>query len=145
MFDQGLLDRIRASVDISAVVGEYVSLKKAGTNRLKGLCPFHKEKTPSFYVNTALQIFKCFGCGVGGNVTTFLMKIENITFPDAVTRLAQRAGIQVESADSPEERERRRLLQVLETAATLYGKSLLASPEAQRARQYLESREISRK
>jgi len=144
MIDQATLDKIRAAVDIAEIVGEHVPLKRAGANSLKGLCPFHKEKTPSFHVNTALQIFKCFGCGTGGNAATFLMKIENIPFPEAVRRLAEKAGIPIADTTSPEEAERTRLRQVVETATSLYQRSLATAPEAARARSYLESRRVTK-
>ena len=143
MFNQDLLDRVRASVDIAQVVGEYVALKKGGTNSYKGICPFHKEKTPSFNVNTALQIFKCFGCGVGGNSATFLMRIENIPFPEAVRRLAERGRVTLPDNETPEDKERKRLQQVCETVATLYTRSLNNSPAAQPARDYLARRGLS--
>ena len=142
MYSQELIDKVRAGVDIAEVVGEHVALRKAGANSLKGLCPFHKEKTPSFHVNTARQIFKCFGCGAGGNAATFLMRIENIPFPEAIRRLAERARIPLPSSDTPEEKERRRLLQVCETAASLYQRSLSGLPEAAHAREHLAKREI---
>ncbi|MEK7477159.1 MAG: DNA primase [Candidatus Coatesbacteria bacterium] len=142
MIDQATLDKIRAAVDIAEIVGEHVPLKRAGATSLKGLCPFHPEKTPSFHVNTALQIFKCFGCGAGGNAATFLMKIENIPFPEAVKRLAERAHIPFADTANPEEQERTRLRQLLETATSLYQRSLASSPAAARARSYLESRRI---
>jgi DNA primase len=142
MIDQATLDRVRAAVDIAEIVGEHVPLKRAGATSLKGLCPFHQEKTPSFHVNTALQIFKCFGCGAGGNAATFLMKIENIPFPEAVRRLAERAKIPLPDSSSPEDQERMRLRQVVETATTLYQRALATSPEAARARAYLEKRAV---
>src|SRR5688572_10153395 len=129
-FDQALLDKIRAAVDIADVVGEYVPLKKAGSASLKGLCPFHKEKSPSFNVNTRMQIFKCFGCSAAGSVFTFLSRIENIPFPEAVRRLADRAKIPLPDASpaaSREEQEQLRMRQALETAAALYQQTL-ASP-----------------
>lgn len=143
MFEQALLDRIRANIDIAQIVGEYVPLKKAGSHSLKGLCPFHQEKTPSFNVNTSLQIFKCFGCNESGNVLIFLTKIENISFPEAVRRLAERTGIPLPQANAPEEQERKRLQQLCETAAALYHQTLLKSPEAARARDYLARRQVS--
>lgn len=143
MFDQDTLDRVRASVDIAQVVGEYVALKKAGNYSYKGLCPFHKEKTPSFNVNTSLQIFKCFGCGAGGNSATFLMRIENIPFPEAVRRLAERGHVALPDNETPEDKERKRLLQVCETVASLYTRSLNTSPAAQHAREYLARRSLS--
>ncbi len=87
-----LIDRIREANDIVDVISEHVQLKRAGGN-FKGLCPFHQEKTPSFNVNPARQIYHCFGCGVGGNVITFLMEYEKIGFIDALRELAHRAGI----------------------------------------------------
>lgn len=143
MIDQATLDQIRAATDIAEIVGEHVTLRKAGATSLKGLCPFHQEKTPSFNVNTAHQIFKCFGCGAAGNVFGFLAKIENIPFPEAVRRLAERANIPLPQASSPEEQERKRLLQVLETAASLYHKSLVGASEAAVSRAYLSKRHVT--
>jgi DNA primase len=140
VYDNLTLDKIRAATDIAAVVGEYVPLKKAGANSVKGLCPFHKEKTPSFHVNTAQQFFKCFGCGAAGNVFTFLSRIENVPFPEAVRRLAEKARIPLADTDSPEARDRRRLLTVLEAAAAMYHRTLLESSEAALAREYLGRR-----
>ncbi len=88
--------QVRESVDVVEVVSEYVSLKKRGGKNYFGLCPFHQEKTPSFSVNSELQIFRCFGCGKSGNVITFLMEIERIDFIDAVRRLGERCGIPID-------------------------------------------------
>src|SRR5216683_8314051 len=88
-FAQGL----KLQADIVRVVGEYVSLKKAGAQNYSGLCPFHKEKTPSFSVHATRQFFHCFGCGQSGDVFTFVQKVENITFPEAVRLIAQRLGV----------------------------------------------------
>src|SRR5271155_1015388 len=90
------LERIRAASDIVDIIGAYVPLKKAGANFV-ALCPFHKEKTPSFNVNPHKQIFHCFGCHKGGDVFTFVKEYENIDFPDAVRRLAERARIPLET------------------------------------------------
>ncbi len=144
MYDQALLDQIRAATDLGELVGGYVPLKAAGANSLKGLCPFHQEKTPSFHVNTAQQFFKCFGCNAGGNAFTFLMRLENLQFPEAVKRLAERAKIALPDSDRPEDRERGRLLQVMETAAELYHRTLMSSPEGARARAHLAERKMSR-
>src|ERR1700691_610082 len=89
------LEQIRAASDIVDVIGAHVSLKRAGANFV-GLCPFHKEKTPSFNVNALKQIFHCFGCHKGGDVFTFVKDYESIDFPDAVRRLAERAKIPIE-------------------------------------------------
>src|SRR5439155_14018916 len=86
-------DQLKSAVDISSVVGEYVRLKKSGTQRYVGLCPFHNEKSPSFTVHAVLQFYKCFSCGVGGDVLDFVMKIEGITFYEALKHLAERYGI----------------------------------------------------
>ncbi len=144
-FDQALLDRIRAAIDIADVVGEYVPLKKAGQASLKGLCPFHKEKSPSFNVNTRMQIFKCFGCSAAGSVFTFLARIENIPFPEAVRRLAERAKVPLPDASpaaTQAEQEVLRIRQALETAAALYQKTL-ASPAGESARAYLAGRKFT--
>ena len=85
--------QVKASVDIVSVVREYVRLKKQGTNRWVGLCPFHAEKTPSFSVHESLQIYKCFGCGKAGDVFNFLMEMQGLTFYESLTSLAQQHGI----------------------------------------------------
>ena len=94
LIPQDVIEQVRERVDITDVVSAYVSLTKAGQN-LKGLCPFHAEKTPSFSVSPSRQIFHCFGCGVGGNVFTFLMKLEGVSFPDAVRELGRKAGVEI--------------------------------------------------
>jgi len=85
---------IKESCNIVQLISEFVPLKKTGAN-YRGLCPFHSENEPSFTVSEAKQIFYCFGCGTGGNVFTFLMKFEHLTFPEAAKKLAQRCGIQL--------------------------------------------------
>ena len=98
------VDQILQAARIEEVVGEFVSLKKRGTN-LWGVCPFHNEKTPSFSVNPARNIFKCFGCGKGGDSARFLMEHEHITYPEALRYLAKKYNIQIEERElSPEER-----------------------------------------
>jgi len=84
---------VKQQADIVRVVGEYVKLKKAGAQNYSGLCPFHNEKTPSFSVHATRQFFHCFGCGTSGDVFSFVQKIENITFPEAVRAVAQKLGI----------------------------------------------------
>ena len=101
-------ERIRAANDIVDVIGSYLPLKKAGAN-FTALCPFHKEKTPSFNVNHHKQIFHCFGCGKGGDVFTFVKEYENIGFMDAVRRLAERAKIPLEFDNAPGEQQSRHL------------------------------------
>ena len=106
---QEFIDRIRDYSDIVELIGQYVSLKKRGANYL-GLCPFHSEKTPSFSVNPAKGIYKCFGCGVGGNVFTFIMQREKMLFPEAVEFLARRLGIEPPKTYTPEQQSRREKL-----------------------------------
>ena len=86
------VEEVRTAADIVKIVGDYVKLRKAGAN-LMGLCPFHQEKTPSFAVHPGKQIFHCFGCGVGGDVFKFVMLVDNLTFPEALERVAERVGV----------------------------------------------------
>ena len=100
LFSSTTLEQVRAASDIVDVIGSYFPLKRAGANFV-ALCPFHKEKTPSFNVNPHRQIFHCFGCHKGGDVFTFLQEYENIGFPEAVHRLAERARIPLEFENDP--------------------------------------------
>ena len=105
MIPEETIDQVREATDIAQVIGQYLRLKKRGKNHT-GLCPFHTEKTPSFNVNSERQIFHCFGCGKGGNVFTFLMEHEKMTFVEAVHHLAQRANIPIrEDRGSDQRRE----------------------------------------
>src|SRR5271169_5339961 len=101
-------ERIRAASDIVDIIGGYLPLKKNGAN-FTALCPFHKEKTPSFNVNPHKQIFHCFGCHKGGDVFTFVKEYESIDFPDAVRRLAERARIPLETESEPNQSPNRHL------------------------------------
>jgi DNA primase len=143
---QETIDRVRSQTDIVQVISEYLTLKKAGSN-FRALCPFHKEKTPSFNVNPAKQIFHCFGCGVGGNVFSFLMRHEGFAFPEAVRFLAERVGIEIKQEQiAPGQGEiRERLLELYEYARRFYHQCLLKSPKAEGARKYLEQRQLSEK
>ena len=87
-FTEDFLNELRARCDIESVISQYVVLKKNG-RRLMGLCPFHSEKTPSFNVSTDKQLFHCFGCGAGGDVVSFIMRAENLSYPEAIAFLAQ--------------------------------------------------------
>ena len=89
-----VVDDVRGASDIVEIIGQFVTLKKAGRN-FKGLCPFHGEKSPSFMVHPEKQIFHCFGCGVGGDVFSFLMRQDNMSFPEALRHLAERAHITI--------------------------------------------------
>ncbi len=136
---------VKQQADIVRIVGEYVKLRKAGAQNYSGLCPFHGEKTPSFSVHASRQFFHCFGCGVSGDVFTFVQKIENITFPEAVRVVAQKLGIAAPKAqfNSPEEAREARtrgLLLDLHEAACLWFQEQLSRPEAAAAREYLRGR-----
>ena len=104
IFPGEFIDDLRSRFDIVSVISQYVQLKKRGRNYF-GLCPFHDEKTPSFSVSQEKQIFHCFGCGEGGDVFTFLMKIEGLAFPDAVRELADRAGVPLPQKSAPADRK----------------------------------------
>ena len=103
-FDDSVKEEIRSIVNIADVVGRHVALKPAGQN-LKGLCPFHKEKTPSFTVSPAKGIYYCFGCHKGGDVFNFLMELEGLTFPEAMQQLADDAGVRLAPRHAPEVNE----------------------------------------
>ena len=142
MFPQNFLDELIARSDIADVVGSYVTLQQKGGN-LFGLCPFHNEKTPSFSVSPAKQIYHCFGCKKGGSVINFIMEVENLSFPEAVQFLAKRANMEV-----PEEQEnrgasqlRKRLLELNRDAARWYYDTL-QSPEGAAVQAYLDKRQI---
>jgi DNA primase len=136
-----IIERVRQAVPIEDVVGEFVALKRGGAN-LKGLCPFHNEKTPSFSVHPGRQTWRCFGCNEGGNVFSFLMKINNMTFPEAVKHLAARAGIPIpESSErSPADLEREDLYKINDKALFIYNFYLLNKDEARVCREYLIER-----
>jgi DNA primase len=146
LFPQSFLDDLKSQVDIVSVIGDVVPLRKTGAT-WKGLCPFHQEKTPSFNVNGDKGFFKCFGCGVGGDVLSFVELQQKVPFPEAVRYLAQRAGLQIpESQGGPEDRaaaaEREALVKLHEQAAAFY-REQLASPAGARARQELGARALS--
>ena len=145
-FSQATLERIRAASDIVDVIGSCLPLKKAGTN-FTALCPFHKEKTPSFNVNPHRQIFHCFGCHKGGDVFSFVKEFENIGFVDAVRRLAERAKIPLEFDSHPGEQQSRhlkdQLLQIHDQIATRWQNCLANEAAGQLARDYLAKRGVS--
>lgn len=138
-----ILADIRARVNIVEVISAHVALRKAGRN-YQGLCPFHGEKTPSFSVNEERGFFHCFGCGVGGNAFTFLTRIENISFPEAVRRLAFKTGVSLPQAErDPQDQERARLYRLNDLAA-IYFQRCLWGNVGEVARQYIEERGINR-
>ncbi len=141
-----VIDEVKQRTDIVDIVGQYVSLKKSGRN-LSGLCPFHSEKHPSFFVYPEQQSWHCFGCNTGGDVLSFVMKKESTDFGDALRLLAQRAGVTIPSRFEREEGkgERERLYQVNEAAAQYFHNSLLTSPTGEKAQSYVANRGFSAK
>lgn len=138
------IQQILSATDIVDLISSYLPLKKAGTS-FKACCPFHNEKTPSFHVNPARQNFHCFGCGEGGNAIGFVMKYENLPFPDVVKRLASRAGIAIieEQLDPVAEKARRsrgKLLDFMRETTRFMHELLMRDPAAAHARSYLKSR-----
>ncbi|HXV19174.1 MAG TPA: DNA primase [Candidatus Omnitrophota bacterium] len=144
MIPEAVLNQIQDRVDIVEVISAYVQLKRAGRN-FKACCPFHPEKTPSFMVNPDKQIYHCFGCGVGGNVFSFLMKEEKKDFREVVEMLAERVGVELPKtkADFKESERGQQLLKASEFAADFFQTVLLKSPEAAEARGYLTRRGLT--
>lgn len=144
MIPEDKVREVAERLSIVDVVSEYVQLRRAGAN-FSGLCPFHAEKTPSFNVNPAREIFHCFGCGAGGNVFSFIMKIEGLSFPEAVKLMARKAGVEIEERQlSPAEKqaqsERQTFQRINELTATFYRSILEEKPEGAVAREYLVKR-----
>lgn len=143
-----LVETVRDRSDLVSTVSEYLTLKKAGQN-FTGLCPFHAEKTPSFSVNPAKQFFHCFGCGVGGDIFQFVMKIEGIAFPEVLRRLAAKAGVAIPEyrpgeRENPAAREEAdQIYRANEAAAAHFHRNLLERPEGAAAREYLKGRGIT--
>ncbi len=141
---------VKQQADIVRIVGDYVKLKKAGAQNFSGLCPFHGEKTASFSVHATRQFYHCFGCGASGDVFSFVQKIENITFPEAVRLVAQKLGIPLPKAsfstpgEAKEARLRAQLLDVHERAAAFF-QECLKRPDGARAREYLKGRGLDEK
>ncbi len=138
-------ETVKQQADIVRIIGDYIRLKKAGAQNYSGLCPFHGEKTPSFSVHATRQFYHCFGCGVSGDVFSFVQKVENITFPEAVRLVAQKLGIPLPKAtyssptEAKEARLRTQLLEIHERAAGFF-QECLKRPEGARAREYLAGR-----
>ena len=139
---------VKQQADIVRIIGDYIKLKKAGAQNYSGLCPFHGEKTPSFSVHATRQFYHCFGCGVSGDVFSFVQKVENITFPESVRLVAQKLGIPLPKAtysspgEAKEAKLRAQLLDVQERAAAFF-QECLKRPEGARAREYLTGRGLN--
>ena len=145
-YSDELIEEVRQSNDVVDIISQYVHLTRKGRNYF-GLCPFHNEKSPSFSVSPDRQIFHCFGCGVGGNVYTFLMKIEGITFKEALEQLAERANIQLptlqSNADTAKEELKSKVYKVNEFTAEFYHQNLY-KPTAKIAQEYVKQRKMNR-
>ncbi|HZU89360.1 MAG TPA: DNA primase [Stellaceae bacterium] len=140
-FPPGFLDEIRSRIALGALVGRHVKLTRRGREQV-GLCPFHREKTPSFYVVEDKAFFHCFGCGAHGDAIGFVMRVDNLDFIEAVEKLAHEAGLAVPQASREERREARRqktLLEAIEAACAFY-EVQLEGPRGRRARDYLQER-----
>ncbi len=136
------IDEVRARINLADVVGDYVTLKNAGVGSLKGLCPFHEERSPSFHVRPQVGFYHCFGCGEGGDVFTFLQKMDHVTFQEAVERMAARIGFELHYEDGGQASDhgnRARLL-AANAAAEIFFRSQLATKEAQIGRDFLGQR-----
>ena len=134
-----IIAEIRERTDIVHIVGEYVRLQNSGRT-FKALCPFHQEKTPSFYVVPDKQIYHCFGCGRGGNVFKFLMEKEHCSFPEAVRFLGKRCGVHIPTDHDPRAEEKGRVFKMLEQVASFWRAQLMDARIGQAPREYLERR-----
>ena len=148
-YSEELIEEVRSRNDILDVISGYVQLKKKGSAYF-GLCPFHSEKTGSFCVTPSKQMFHCFGCGAGGNVFSFVMQYDNLTFTEAVEQLASRAGValpsnlsKAELAQEKREREKKEVLLAIQKDAATYYYALLRSEKGKRAYQYFKERKLS--
>ena len=146
-YSDELLDEIRSSNDIVDIISQYVVLKRSGRNFF-GLCPFHKEKSPSFSVSPDKQIFHCFGCGKGGNVFHFISQIENVNFVESVGILAERAGITLPTSNNDEEDQKQklksRIYEINSIAAQFYHENLY-KPTSKQAQEYVKKRKLDNK
>ena len=144
-YSDEIIDEVRQTNDIVDIISQYVHLKRSGRNFF-GLCPFHNEKSPSFSVSPDKQIFHCFGCGVGGNVFTFLTKIEGISFVEAVQTLAERSNIQLptleNNQDSKREELKAKVYKVNEFTAQFYHENLY-KPDSKIAQEYIKKRKLT--
>lgn len=140
MFDSPV-DEIKQKIDIADLISEYFPLKQAGAN-FKARCPFHQERTPSFMVSRERQIFKCFGCGEGGDIFKFIMKMEGMEFGDALRFLAKKAGVELKRQNPQLQTKRAKLQEICELASQFYHQAFLGSRSGQIARDYVKERKI---
>ena len=146
-YSDEIIEEIKNRNDILDVVSQYVTLKRSGRNYM-GLCPFHREDTPSFSVSPDRQIFHCFGCGVGGNSITFISKIENLSFKETIEFLADRAGIVLPTSGNIEDTEKqnlkRKIYEINELAANFFHENLY-KPTSKLAQEYVKKRKLDNK
>ena len=142
MSSPGTVAEIKSRLPVTEIVGETVTLKKAGST-WKGLCPFHTERTPSFTVSPERESWHCFGCGEHGDIFTFVMKRDGLEFREALNKLAERAGVEVSARGAREDRQRKRLRDALESAIAWYREVLRQARQAEPARRYLAERGFS--
>jgi len=140
------IDEIRDKADILSLVQEYVPLKKRGKNYV-GLCPFHQEKTPSFTISPEKQLFHCFGCGEGGNIFAFLMKIEKLDFVEAVEKLGAKLGVEIKKikAPGPDKSLKEKFFDILAAAVRYYQQNLHEEKVGKRGKEYIQKRGIDEK
>ena len=136
------IEEVKSKLNILDVVSSYVKLTKTGIN-YRGICPFHSEKGPSFFVNPGRQLWHCFGCGAGSSLFDFIMKIEGVEFGDALRMLAAKAGVQLKRENVQLRTERQRLYEICELACKFFEKQLEASPVGKEAKGYLLKRGIT--
>src|SRR5215467_4276560 len=138
-------ERVRQAVDIVDLVGSYLQLRREGRN-YKALCPWHDDTRPSLQVNPERQSFKCWVCNIGGDIFSFMMKMENVEFPEALAMLAERAGITLKpqrSGPAGKDDEKRILYRAMAWAEEQFHKCLMTAPEAEPARRYLAERKVT--
>ncbi|RLE16811.1 MAG: DNA primase [Acidobacteria bacterium] len=141
IFSQQFIQELKSRIDVVELVGSYITLTRAGS-RMRALCPFHQEKTPSFYISPETGLFHCFGCHAAGDIISFVQQIENFDFNEAIRFLAERYGVplEFEQGDAVDRSERDRILEVLDTTSTFFSQALEGSKEA---KEYLNGRDIS--
>ena len=143
-YSDAFIDEVKVNNDILDIISQYVILKRSGRNFL-GLCPFHKEKTPSFSVSPDKQIFHCFGCGAGGDVISFICKMENVNYREAIEILAEKAGIALpvsdDSQDMKKEMLKKRVFEINEIVANFYHQNLY-NAKAKDAQEYVKKRKL---
>ena len=136
------IEQIKSRLDVVAVISDYLKLQKSGVN-YKACCPFHNEKTPSFYVSPERQIWHCFGCSQGGDIFGFIKAVEGVEFPEALRILARKAGVELEEFIPEARDEKERLFEIVELATKFFEKQIYNSTDGKSALKYLEERGLN--